>query len=379
MKKLLMLVLAFVLVGVGTWAVAMRVESPDQVAARAEPPDPAPIDAQLTQGYLNGPVSLSVAAQREQVVTVKAGANLTGVVTSVERSPGDMLEAGSVLMRVNGRPLFVLTGAFALYRDIQPGDTGDDVAAVQAALVSAGLPVGKDKAGVYGPGTQSAVRKLYKRAGYEAPETATPPAAGDSEVDEGGIAPASTPVPTTPLGPLIVRSEALMVANLPATIGTVAAVGTTVATDTDLVTLGAGQVLLTATLPTTSLGALAVGAQGSLVDDSGAPVAAAIIGIQAGSSEGDSVVALSIGGGAVTVGNSYVVTVDNPAAESGASLLAPIAAVVTRAGSSFVYVRDSDSYREVPVNVLGSVGGIAAIEPVSADDQLSAGTDVRVG
>lgn len=376
MKRLIVAVLTLALVGAGAWVVADRVESPDQMAARAEPPAPDPVVAPLARGYLNGPVSVSAVAGYEETVAIKGSSALAGVVTSVEKRVGDTLQSGAVLMRVNGRPLFVLSGAFALYRDIQRGDGGDDVLALQASLTEAGFSIGRDRAGVFGWGTQSALRDMYEAAGYDPPETpvvAAPAADGDPEG-----APTSGQVATSVAGPPVLQTELMMVTHLPATVVSIASVGTQVSIETDLVTLGAGQVVLAATLPTGSLGALTVGATGVFTDDSGAEGTAAVAAVNPAESGDQEVLVLTPTGG-VTPGSSYVLAIDNPAAEPGDSLLVPIAAVVTRGGHSYVYVHHGSVFTEVEVQVTGSVGGVGAIVPVDATVALDEGTEVRVG
>ncbi|MGO1315757.1 MAG: peptidoglycan-binding domain-containing protein [Cellulomonadaceae bacterium] len=376
MKKILGLILALVAVSAGTWVVADRVESPDQVAARAEAPAPVPVVAELDRGYLHGPVFLSVSAQQASIVTVRTPAALTGVVTAVERGRADALTPGAEQLRDTGRPVFELPGAFALYRDLEPGDTGDDVTAVQAGLREAGYGTGRDRDGVYGAGTQAAVRALYRASGYVAPENPAASAPVASEEGEGDAsetqAPASTP------GPRVLRSEVVMIATLPAAVESLASVGTELSAEADLVTLGTGDVLLSTTLPTGSLGALAVGAAATFTGDDGEAAGAQVTAIASGETADEALVTLAPDG-AVSVGTTYVLTVDNPAVEPGDSLLAPLAAVVARGGRSYVAVRDGEVFREVEVEVTGTVGTVAAIAPVGEDSGLDEGVEVRVG
>lgn len=382
-----MAVLVLVLAGAGAWVVATRVESPTQLAARAEAPAPAPVVAALDRGYLQGQASLSTTAQHERVVALKPPAAMGGVVTFVASPPGATLTPGSVLMRVNGRPVFVLPGSFPLYRDLQPGASGDDVVAVQTGLRAAGYATGADRAGTYGAGTQAALRRMYKAGGYSVPEVSPPTAASATPAAGAASNPASeqsaTATPSPPAssavsGPQVLRSEVLMIADLPATVQGVAAVGTELASDSDLVTLGAGQIVLSATLPNASVGALAVGAVATFSDDAGAPGTATVTAISPGPAADQTVVSLSAEG-AVSSGAAYVVTIDNPAAETAESLLAPVAAVVARGGRSYIYPRDGESFKEVEVHVTGSVGGIAAIEAVDTTTPLDKGTEVRIG
>lgn len=453
MKRVLLVVLALLFLGGGAWAVAARVESPDQVAARAKAPEPDPVVAPLSRGYVNGSLSMSVRAQYEQTIALRPPSAVTGVVTSAGKGVGDTVKSGSVLLRANGRPLFTLTGAFALYRDIEPGDNGDDVAAVQASLKQAGFSLGRDRVGTYGSGTQAAVQKMYRAAGFDAPMTPTVAAAPDvppksdhgetpeqpatpdaSAETDGGQTPEQTAKPEPPgeaaspgtpgeaaspgtpaevdvaartvvatnaggamdakttndpvcasqnqnpgqSGPCVLRTEVMMIAQLPAVVQAIAPVGAQLGSEVDLVTLATGRVLLSATLPAGSLGALTVGAMGTFADDAGADGSAEVTAIGPGASAAETIVSLSPSG-SVTVGNPYVLAVENPAAESGDSLLAPIAAVVDRGGRSYIYVRDDGVFREVEVTVTAVVGGVAAIVPMDSGVPLDQGTEVRLG
>lgn len=380
MKRTLVWLLTLVLVAGGTWVAATRLVSPDQAAARAQPPDPVPVVAALSEGHLHGAVTLSVTAAQQQVATISPPAAVTGVVTAAGASPGQELRSGQVLVRLDGRPLFVLTGSFALYRDIQPGDSGDDVAALQAGLLEAGFTVRVD--GEYGSATQAAVRQMYRAAGYTAPQT-TVASVGGTPGDAsttGEVATtasptaAATPAPVT--GTAVLRSEVLMVSGLPATVRSVAGVGTQLAADSALMTLGSGATVLTATVPTTSLGSLAVGAVAAFTDDTGAPAQAGVTAITAQDDQSTVVITPQV---TVNVGTTYVVKVDNPAAEPGQSVLAPVTGIVTRGGRSYVYVQDGQTFDEVEVTVTGAAGGVAAISPVDPGVELQAGQDIRVG
>ena len=60
-----------------------------------------------------------------------------------------------------------------------------------------------------------------------------------------------------------------------------------------------------------------------------------------------------------------------------------MSAVVTRAGRTYVYVREGTEFREVAVEVEVTVGGVAAIVAAVGDGDagvvLGEGTEVRVG
>ncbi len=407
MKAVISATVALVLLAAGAWFTATRTESPAQVAARAEPPAPVPVVAELSVGHVDPPTTLAVEVQPAATAVVKAPPAVTGVVTAVAVTAGQRIGPGSVAMRVDGRPLFVLPGAFDLYRDIRPGDSGDDVAALQEALKGAGYYAGRVD-GAYGAGTQAAVRRMYVTAGYDVPllveatdedavgtqavageqvekkrdtpsETSGDGTPADDRPDGADAATAQPgPLPAPRRGAGVLRSEILMVRTLPATVAGSAAVGTHVGETTDLLTLASGDLVLTATVPAESVGALAVGASGRLTDDTGAPGTAEIVAIDTTAADGQARIR-STTSAAVTSGQRYVLAVDDPAATGEAELLAPVAAVVHRGGLSHVYVRDGAQFREVQVEVLGTSGGVAAIRPLAADDTLGPGTEVRVG
>jgi peptidoglycan hydrolase-like protein with peptidoglycan-binding domain len=50
-----------------------------------------------------------------------------------------------------------------------PGESGSDIAQLQAGLEALGFGIGSDTSGVYGPGTSAAVAAFYQSVGYTAP------------------------------------------------------------------------------------------------------------------------------------------------------------------------------------------------------------------
>ena len=96
------------------------------------------------------------------------GGDTTSVVTSAEVEPGDDVTSGTVLGRVSGRPVIALHLPFALYRDMSPGDQGDDVVAIQRALATLGAYDGPAD-GTYGREVEAAVSKLYTDRGLLPP------------------------------------------------------------------------------------------------------------------------------------------------------------------------------------------------------------------
>lgn len=108
----------------------------------------------------------SVGVVMEVTPTSADGAKM--VVSKAYAVAGQVLAPGGVLVEVSGRPILAMALPFPLYRDLEPGDTGSDVEAVQISLKSAGHYDGRVD-GVYGAGTSAAVREMYKRAGVTSP------------------------------------------------------------------------------------------------------------------------------------------------------------------------------------------------------------------
>ncbi|MEJ3747873.1 peptidoglycan-binding protein [Actinomycetes bacterium KLBMP 9797] len=160
------------------------VRSPQQTAASARAPQPSLITAVVerrvlestlvTRGQVAPATTIEVSPVTAQGATIQ-------VVTAVRVRPGDEVQTGRVLLAVSGRPVIALAGAVPAYRDLKPGDSGPDVRQAQTALRRLGLETGGDRAGVFGPGTKAAVRRLYARLGYDVPDTGGLGGRGDME------------------------------------------------------------------------------------------------------------------------------------------------------------------------------------------------------
>ena len=277
-----------------------------------------------------------------------------------------------------------MPGTFAFYRDLQGGDAGDDVEQLQRSLGAAGHPTGRDRPGSFGAGTKSALRSLYRAAGYE-------PAENDLE-REAEIAEIDTRLATEPgngnlrlrrgtlveqLGAKAVVAELAVVPELPAILETVAPVGATIDPGAVIATLGAGNIALSASLPTESARVLSVGATGTFVDARGSAGTATVTGIHPGATVDESRLELSAIG-TLDPGATFTVRIDNPRGENAEQLLVPVAAVVLRRGRAYVYRLEDERFRQVEVEVVASSGGTAAVESVGGVP-LAPGDEVRIG
>lgn len=114
------------------------------------------------------------------------------VVTDNPLSRDDTARNGDVIAGVSGQPVFALALEIPLYRDLEPGMSGPDVASLQESLTAASKYSGAID-GEYGGLTSAGVRQLYRDAEYDPPadvpypQTETSAGDGaDSRSDVGG-------------------------------------------------------------------------------------------------------------------------------------------------------------------------------------------------
>jgi multidrug efflux pump subunit AcrA (membrane-fusion protein) len=108
---------------------------------------------------------------RFPVLTV-ARARAAGIATQVSVAPGDIVEAGTELLRINGRPVIAVNGSFPFWRDLSLGVApGDDIRQLEEMLVSAGLNPGTVDT-VFTTATHDALH-LWQRAHGILPEDGT--------------------------------------------------------------------------------------------------------------------------------------------------------------------------------------------------------------
>jgi hypothetical protein len=157
------------------------VKSPAEQAASQGPPPASVLTAPVVSRVLSQTVVVRGTVTAGRSVTATPGA-IQGaaalVVTARPKQPGDPVKPGDVLVQVSGRPIIALPGTTPVYRDLKPGDTGDDIAGLQDALRSLGY-TDADRHGYFGAGTKKAVAALYGKLGYDAPTTGGPDDAGD--------------------------------------------------------------------------------------------------------------------------------------------------------------------------------------------------------
>ncbi|MFC3999052.1 peptidoglycan-binding protein [Nocardiopsis sediminis] len=93
---------------------------------------------------------------------------LSGRVTTTDCAAGAELVSGEAVATIGATPLIALATEVPLYRDLEEGDRGGDVQALQRELARLGYAVGDD--GVFGRPTATAVRDLLESAGVRDPD-----------------------------------------------------------------------------------------------------------------------------------------------------------------------------------------------------------------
>lgn len=171
------------------------IKSPQEVAADAQQPRATVITAVVQRQVLRATIAIRGTVSRGRLIGVDAVAPQgtdKAVVTRMPVSAGQRVTPGQVLAEIDGRPIFVLRGVLPAYRDLRFGDTGPDVAQLQASL--RGLGYGDlDPSGRFGSGTAAALHAFYAAIGYSAPEASLGAAAAGATSSHQGSAPASRP------------------------------------------------------------------------------------------------------------------------------------------------------------------------------------------
>jgi hypothetical protein len=165
----------------GGLVASTMIKSPAQLAADQGVPKASVLTAAVQSEVLKQTVvkrGTVVASGSVAVAPTAEQGAATLVVTALPKKAGDPVRAGEVLAQVSGRPVISLPGAVPAYRDLRPGDSGDDVTELQVGLRSLGYP-DSDRRGYFGAGTKDALKGLYQHLGYDPAYTGGPGDAGD--------------------------------------------------------------------------------------------------------------------------------------------------------------------------------------------------------
>ena len=161
----------------GAWFAGRQVRSPSEAAATANPPVASRITAPVEERELSSTVLVRGVVRygdpRSVVLAASAvkttGSASTGATSIVSTAPerGAELPEGSAALAVGGRPVFVFAGKVPAYRDLRPGDVGDDVRQLEEALQRLAMRPGAVD-GKFDSATEAAVERWYVSKGYNA-------------------------------------------------------------------------------------------------------------------------------------------------------------------------------------------------------------------
>jgi peptidoglycan hydrolase-like protein with peptidoglycan-binding domain len=182
-RILLLAIVGIVVVAVaGAFLLTTEIKSPAQQAADTKPPALTLLTSVVQRTVLTNTVLAQavVGPPPEFSPTIIGGSagsaaaaseNVQQIVTKTLTTQGSVVSQGTVLFEVAGQPFFLLQGTVPAYRDLEEGETGQDIVQLQDDLESLGYSVGSDTSGVFGPGTASAVKAYYEAIGYAVPYT----------------------------------------------------------------------------------------------------------------------------------------------------------------------------------------------------------------
>jgi hypothetical protein len=335
-----------------------RIRSQEELVADVAPPPAALVTVAAEQRELRNEAVFRVTVDPATESSLRLPASVPAVVTRVNLKHGGVLEAGSVPIEVEGRPVIAVPGRFRFYRELRQGDNGPDVVQLQRALDAAGLPV-TGEAGRFGPRTRTALNRLYSKAGYDPP------------------------------GDVLNTGELWVLPRLPRSIErVVATTGMVVGAEDKVLATFRRQTRLRGSVPPGSSVPVRPGSPVRVLSDEVTdPLAGKVISVgEDGSVEsGDTdapgtpvVVQLDDSRARLSSDSSYQVTI------TGAGTAAPVLAVPVTAvnqmadGSQFVAVAEHGRVRNVGVRIGIRADGWVAVRP-AASGRLRPGSKVVVG
>src|SRR5262250_751170 len=141
-----------VLASLGGLLISTTIKSPAQQAAETRPPGltrlTAPVQDTIIRNTVQANGLITKPPQISSLSSGGGGAGGTGnaqqVVTKIFHPPGSFVAPGNAIIEVAGRPFFVFAGKVPAYRYMARGESGSDIAQLQAGLESLGFSIGGD-------------------------------------------------------------------------------------------------------------------------------------------------------------------------------------------------------------------------------------------
>jgi hypothetical protein len=283
--------------------------------------------------------------------------NAESVVTANVVHVGQTIGNGTVVAQVAGQPAFVFAGSTPMYRSLQSGDSGADVAQLQHDLASIGYSI-SDTSGTYGASTSAALSELYQHAGY-APPPSGPGLGGDRKAPRLLVEP---------------QAEIVFVPKLPATVvATKEPLGKAIGSPA--VTLTYGSVVVDATLTVAQGYLIEPGDPVTITAGSGRPLPGVVSAVHRSVQAPKATATITVRGveASAHVG-SQVTAAINAASSAARALAVPIGALYANGDGNPYVILDRQGYPHVPVNVGQAVGGYVPI--VNPPTELLPGTEL---
>jgi hypothetical protein len=369
-------VLLALMASIGGLLLSTTIKSPAQQAAQTSSPGPTRLTTTVQRQVIANTVLAQAVVTKPPEISGPPGGGSGGggsngaqpIVTRIFHGPGSAVGPGQVIIEVAGRPMFVFQGTYPAYRDLAPGESGPDVAQLQAGLGALGYSIGSDSSGVFGAGTSAAVTAFYHTIGYSVPKAPAAPKGGKAA--------------------MVPLSEFMFVPSFPVTVVSLgAAIGHTASGS--LVTLSLGRPGIKGQLNPADAGLVRPGMAVTITDTvTGKSRRGTVVSIsQQAKSKG------SISGGiylpmkihpskplpASLVGQNLSLTI-SAAHSNGPVLTVPEAAVFASAdGGTYVSkVTGQHSQVKVPVQIGITGAGLVQVTPLHPGE-LTAGTVVVTG
>ncbi|MFD3780318.1 peptidoglycan-binding protein [Streptomyces sp. NPDC058612] len=377
-------------------------KSPAQVAAETAPPPADVLTAAVEKRVLSASLVTRgkvAASQRIEVLSagLSGGDTIRAVVTKVKVKPGDTVKPGSVLVEVAGRPVLALRGSLPAYRNLTAGAVGQDVVQLQQALTELGYRRGTDPSGTFGPGTQHAVKSLYKAAGYTAPTSAGTktdvtgkPGADKLGEPPNSDAPSGATAGTSPTV-VLPASETLFVSDGPVRVESIDAVVGATATE-KLMTITAGALGIDGALESYQKDSVRTGQKVDIFADASGGraigtvasigLAPAPSGKEAGTAEAAQRLQVKITPDkplpAEFAGQDVRLTI-NAASSDGAVLVVPTAAVSSQADGRTTLTVVTNGGKQTRIEIRTGMSGDGYVEVTPVSGALSPGDRVVLG
>ena len=386
---------------VGTWFAASQFQSSAQRVAAAEPPAVQPVLVPVQKTDLVDRTTMKATAKRSgerKYVLPKAGA--TSVITREGVKKGQELRSGQIITWVNDRPVFALKGGFPLYRDLGPGDTGEDVRMLQKALADLGYDIAAD--GIFGSWTATCIKNFYTDNGAVPAqrEKKQEPSANNEPTPERPQSDAQMPTPRPASKPqqenYLPASEVIMIPELPGHISSTPTLGTTLGDDNSALEMASSTVVMSSEIPGPVAARFSEGRPGkAILGETAIDITVSTISEKKDEASGDET---SPAFGRESSGNSIVqfsavnskipaewaerndilIEIDLSEPMLGVLTVPQRAIAIDATGKASVLIHNGATFTQTPVRELGCITGMCAIEAAGTESLLKEGVHVRV-